>query len=238
MRKLTLVLAVGSLCSPALAGPILSLTDGASPSVFANGAGAGFGGTLGNGSISFDAVGSDLTVSFTAGSNLNDIVVVHLDTKSGGFTDASMSDTADGGRTAVTNPSSGGNVAFPIQPDYALAIGSFGTVLFELTSGSLNFLQFNAGTSITLPLASVGNPAAVDWFSYYTSGTGFLSNETLPGTAYNSADNPGFNANVAISTFNRFVIREPVQPPVIIPLPPALMAGAALLALTGIARRR
>ena len=58
---------------------------------------------MGNGSLSFDVVGSNLNIAFTAGAGLNDIVTLYLDTKSGGFTEAQMNDTGDGGRTALSN---------------------------------------------------------------------------------------------------------------------------------------
>ncbi|MFN8730155.1 MAG: hypothetical protein ACK5Z4_09895, partial [Planctomyces sp.] len=103
MKKSLSVLAVAGLASSALAAPALTLNEGASPAVFANGAGSGFGGTLGSGSISMDVVGSNLVISFAAGGSLNDLVAIFLDTRSGGFTDADMNDNADGGRRAISN---------------------------------------------------------------------------------------------------------------------------------------
>lgn len=226
MRRLialSVVAAAAFSASQAQAALVLTQNDGATPAVYANGGGSGFGGVLGPGSISFDAVGSNLNVSLTNGGSLNDIVVIQFDTKAGGFADAGMSDTSDGGRTAVTNPSTGGNIAFPVTPDYGLAIGNFGSVLFELTGGSLNFLQFNAAQNISIPLSSIGSPTTINWFSYYTSGTGFLSNETLPATGYNSGGNPGFSASLSIENHNQFVIPEPATL--------GALAGAGLLAL-------
>jgi hypothetical protein len=226
-------LAIAAIAAVSLVGAnadaalLLSQTDAATPVSYANGGGGGFGGTLGSGSISFDAVGPNLTISLTPGAALNDIVVIHLDTKPGGFTDAGMSDTADGGRRAVTNPSGlSGDITYPLRPDYALAIGGFGSVLFELTGGSLNFLSFNAGTTITFPLASIGItsiPSVIDWFAYYTSESGFMSNETLPLTSYNSGGNLGFNATAEIENYNQFRIPEPATL--------GVLAGAGLIAL-------
>src|SRR6478735_12794313 len=76
--------------------------ESAIPAVYANGGGAGFGGTLGNGAISMDVVGTDLVITLVPGNALNDIVGLFLDTRSGGFVDADMRDHADGGRTVLS----------------------------------------------------------------------------------------------------------------------------------------
>jgi hypothetical protein len=221
------VATLGLTASSSFGALALSQTDGASPAVYANGGGTSFGGTLGAGSISFDAVGSNLNVSLTPGNALNDIVVIQLDTKSGGFADNQMDDTADGGRRASSSPTSGGNITFPVAPDYALAIGNFGSVLFELNAGStpghLNFLQFNAAQNISIPLSSIGGPAVINWFAYYTAGSGFMSSESMPQTSFNAGGNLGTGATATIENHNQFVIPEPATL--------GALAGAGLLAL-------
>ena len=113
------------------------------------GAGGGFGGTLGGGALYFQSDASNLYVGFQPGNNLNDNVVIHLDTRAGGFTDADMNDTADPGRNLISNLTRDVDDPYPvgILPDYGLVIGGFGIVLFELnagnTPGHLNFLQFD-----------------------------------------------------------------------------------------------
>src|SRR5688572_15489303 len=62
------------------------------------GGGSGFGGTLGAGTIHMDTDGVNLYIGFQPGGAVNDNVVIHLDTRTGGFTDAGMNDTADPGR--------------------------------------------------------------------------------------------------------------------------------------------
>ncbi|MFN7440781.1 MAG: hypothetical protein ACK5TV_11405, partial [Phycisphaerales bacterium] len=187
MKKILSVLAVAGLASSALAAPALTLNEGASPAVFANGAGSGFGGTLGSGSISMDVVGSNLVISFAAGGSLNDLVAIFLDTRSGGFTDADMNDNADGGRRAISNLTRDINDNGPAgmgAADFGLVIAGFGSVLFQLNAGStdghLQFEIFNGTQNISIPLALLGNPSQVDYYAADDSDRGYSSNESLP----------------------------------------------------------
>ncbi len=164
-----------------------------------------------------------------------------LDTRNGGITDFEMNDTADGGRRAVSSPALNALLNHPIgmttylpgsgggTADFGLAIGSFGSVLFELVpGGNLNFVAFNAAQNISVSLAALGTPATVDFFAYYTSDTGFLSNESLPASAaFNAGGNPGFDPGVfSLADFNRFRVPAPGA---------AALLGLGTLAL---ARRR
>ena len=219
---------------------ILDLNDGATPAVYSNGGGSGFGGTLGGGSIAFDAVGSSLNISFAPGNPLgSDITTIYLNTRSGGFTDADMNDTQDGGRNAISNLGSFGNETFPDMgaPDYGIAIANWGAVLFELTSGNtpghLNYIYFEntaygSGKQITFNLSSIGSPDQIDWFAAYVSDTSYLSNESLPASSgLNSGGNPGFGGTGTYLNYNRFTI-----------VPEAGATGLALLAVgLGLARR-
>ena len=228
MTRLAFVLSIAAplISAPAFAALALSQSDGAVPATYANGGGSGFGGTLGSGSISMDVVGTDLVVGFTPGNALNDIVALFLDTRPGGFLDAQMSDTADGGRTAISELTLTKDDVYPvgILPDFGVAFGNFGTVLFELnagnTPGHLTFVQFSGVVgSITIPLATLSNPAAVDFFAGYASGNGYNSNESLPATTggFNQSGNPGFgdgtfggtNTGGRYDDFNRFLTGIP-----------------------------
>ena len=217
-RQIRLVAFFAALISsPAYAALVLQQGDGPVPAVYANGGGSGFGGTLGNGSISMDVVGTNLVVGFTPGNSLNDIVGLFLDTKSGGFVDADMNDTADGSRRVLSNLAANANDVFPagVLPDYGVTFGNFGTVLFELQAGTnLNFLQFTGTVgSITIPLATIGNPTKIDFFAAYVSDSGYSSNESLPYSAsLQASGNPGFgdgqfgglNTGGTYDNFNRF----------------------------------
>jgi len=216
------------------------------------GAGSGFGGTLGNGALYFDSDGTNLYIGFQAGANLDNNVTILLDTRAGGFTDANMSDNADGARRNSSNLALNADDAFDANflPDFSIVIGNFGIVSFELTGGgndgSLNFINFdgtfnNNGTGFreySIPLASIGSGANsnIDFFAALISDSGYASNESIP--AYQplqSNGNPGFgdgqfggtNGTPGYGNFNRFTT---------IPTPGA----AALLALSGLAaiRRR
>lgn len=172
------------------------------------GGGSGFGGTLGgaNAALYMKRDASNLYIGFQPGANLNDIVVLHLDTKAGGFTDAQMNDTGDGSRRAASNISGTANDVFPtgILPDYAVTITQFGVFSFELTPGPLNFIvgntqPFDTGNDaakfreFSIPLSQIGNPAgAINFFASYVNDAGdFTSNESIPAEAFNGSGNPG-----------------------------------------------
>ena len=189
------------------------------------GGGSGFGGTLGAGTLYMDADATNLYIGFAPGNALNDNVVIHLDTKTGGFTDAQMNDTSDPGRNLLTNLTRDVDDTFDLLPDYGVVIGGFGEVSFELTSGSLNFMAFQndqTGSTASLarefaiPLANIGNPTTVDFMVTYGSDTNFMSNESIPVQPYNAGGNPGFD-NVGTNTplvhanHDQFVVPEPAS---------------------------
>ncbi len=226
-------------------GALAQTKTGPTPQVYSNGGGSGFGGTLGASSISFGSSSGNLDINFTPGGALNDLVVIRLDTRNGGFGDAQMDDQGDGGRRASTSPIRDGFLNEPTGmstytagstggvSDFALVIGNFGVVLFELgantTPNSLNFISFNAGTSVSIPMGTLGSPNTVDWFAYYTSDSTFASNESFPASAgYNGGANPGFGPGTfSLADFNRYLVPAP--------------GAAALLglgALVGTRRRR
>lgn len=206
---------------PAFAGLVLSQNDGAVPVNYSNGGGGGFGGTLGGSTISFDESGGNLNIAFTPGNALNDIVAIYLDTRPGGFADSQMDDQQDGGRKVISNLTRDVDDAFATGmtnglPDFGLAIGNFGSVLFELnagnTPGHLAFQVFNGAQNISIPMATLGNPTVIDWFAGYSSDTNYNSNESMPAYApLNGSANPGQSGpSAGYDNFNRFVVPEPV----------------------------
>jgi hypothetical protein len=195
---------------------------------FANGGGSGFGGTVGSAALSMDSDVGSVYFGFDPGAALNDNAVLYLDTRSGGVLDSQMDDRADGGRFAASNLTRDSNDAFPINPDFAVVFGNFGTVVFELTTnptgegtptnGHLTFQVFQGDQTggsdalvreIALPRSLLGNPSQVDFFVGYSSNNGFNSNESLPASNLNASGNPGFGSIgglVTYDNFNRFVV--------------------------------
>lgn len=171
------------------------------------GAGGGFGGTLGNGGLYMDYDSSNLNLGFAPGGNLNDNVVILIDSRSGGFTDAMMNDTADPGRNLSSNLTRDVDDQFfsSFLPDYSVVIGSFGIVVFELTAGSLNFLQYDGtftgnNSALAREIAinrgslSIAAPGSgFDFIVGYGSDSNYMSDETIPSQGFSGAGNLGFD---------------------------------------------
>jgi hypothetical protein len=89
-------------------------------------------------------------------------------------------------------------------------------VAFELTGGSLNFLQFNGPSGgdreIAIPFTQLAGATTINFFVGYGSDTNFMSNESIPLQPFNGGNNLGFdNGGQAVNwvNFNRFVVPEP-----------------------------
>ncbi len=184
------------------------------------GAGTGFGGTVGTGTIYFNSDATNLYIGFNAGAAVNDLVAILLDTREGGFTDAQMNDNSDGGRRAVSQLAINADDVFDpnFLPDFGLVFATFGSVLFELTADPdpLNFLNFDGNGAFpreyAIPLATLGVAPGgnVGFIVAYTADSTFGSNESIP--AYeplNSGPNPGFDATSAgYGNYNVFTVYE------------------------------
>ncbi|MEA2709545.1 MAG: hypothetical protein QOF78_2146 [Phycisphaerales bacterium] len=207
------------------------------------GGGTGFGGTVGLGTLYLDSDGVNLYLGFQPGSNVNDNFIIHLDSRTGGYTDAQMNDTADPGRNLLTNLTRDVDDPFAILPDFGIVMGGFGQVSFELTTGSLNFLGFEndqAGNSPALArefeisLATLGNPTSIDFFVSYGADNNYMSNESMPVEAFNAGANPGFDNNgtfspVVRTNYNQFNVPEPTS---------MAIAAVGALILSSRSRRR
>ena len=182
------------------------------------GGGTGFGGTVGSGALYLKSDANNLYIGMQFGNALNDLVGILLDTKPGGYVDATMNDNGDGCRRALSQQAINADDQYDIglAADYGVCLGNFGSVLFELTGdpNPLNFLNFDGTSSqpfreYAISLASIGvTPgSAIDFFVSYTADSGYGSNESIP--AYgplNSGPNPGFDAvSAGYGNHDRFV---------------------------------
>lgn len=184
------------------------------------GGGAGFTGAVGNGTLYMDFDAANINVGLQLGGELNDIAVIYFDTRAGGFNDATMSDGADGSRRVISNLARDTEEGLPFLADYALAIGNFGTVTFELAGGltdnSLIFKDFDGtfvsnnpaiAREVSIPKSTFNIGGSFDFFVAYGSDSSFLSNESIPAQSFNGSGNPGFgdpNNLVQYTNFNRF----------------------------------
>lgn len=215
MRKSKPVGILGVLAGIVCAVGLVSGAHAALSTYAGNGA-TGFGGTLGNGSLSLSDSGGNLTATFnpSGGFSGND-VVVYIDSTAGGFANTStFSDNGDPGRTAISAANNGNPsrdlISFPLgfAADYALEFeNNVFTGLFQLVSGGNNSLNYVTGATpvsggpytVTFPLSSIGiaQGQSFNFLADLISTSAYGSNETIgtsttvPDTG--AAPNAGFN---------------------------------------------
>ncbi len=201
---------------------VLLLSAPATAGIYSGNGGTGFGGALGNSSLTVtDQQGGGITFALNAASSINpgmgdtNIVVFYINSVSGGFADTStFSDNLDGGRTAISGFNAGNNsgngsrtlatFASGFTADFAIAIDARNNFagLFGLASGGNNSLTFirsanliiNANTyTLSFNAVDVGLvPSAGQSFSFVAS---LISN-----TAYRSNETIGTSTTVQGST--------------------------------------
>lgn len=220
-------------------------------SVYTGNGATGFGGPLGQGSLSISEDGSG-NVTFTlnnhGGFSGND-VVVYIDSVAGGFVDNSLfGDNTDGGRTAVSATNDGNPskelISFPtgFAADYALEFeNDTFDGLFGLAAGGNNSLNYITGNGpsttggpyvVTFPLSDIGltTGQGFNFVADLISTSAYGSNETIgPAIASDGTtigNNPGFNGTLTFTGSENFAVPEP--------------ASIGLLGLAGLAmiRRR
>ncbi len=194
-------------------------TDPAGAAVFPGNNATGFGGPVGQGSLTLSDDGTTLTGTFTKGAAaFNDNLVLYIDSQSGGFSSTSgFADDADALRRAISGIDSGAanrsTLTFPagFTADYAIALGpssaSFGGV-WSLANGGANSLGYIASVNVTpvgtanaatytfsLPVSQLGltanSGASFRILGTYISSTGFRSDEAVPGNVSGAS---GWNA--------------------------------------------
>jgi hypothetical protein len=199
---------------------VAALNSSAQTTYNGNGA-SGFGGAVGNGSVTISDTSSSMTVTFNRGlsGNLDNDLVLYLDTQPGGFSDTSQfSDNGDGGRTAISgfnssNPSRTiATFASGFQADYAISIENSFIGVFGLVAGGNNSLNFlfgqgqssvdsDASYSITITAAQMsqigltaGSGQSFLFVGSEDSDSAYRANETI-GNSITTPDGPGSAPN-------------------------------------------
>ena len=193
-----------------------------------NGA-SGFGGTVGNGSITFNNTNStQFTIDFQAGDNANlgNAVVLYIDTGVMGrqVIDSDVRDLADGLRVAISRSSGTSDdsiLAFPagFEASHAIAFdNNFAGIWSIPVSGvigdnGLNYVDtanlVNNGIgsySLTVDFADLGltQADAINFVGSLISTTGFGSDESFGASTTTSGGNAGFDGTTTISSSNTF----------------------------------
>lgn len=230
----------------------LSLGFSAAATTYSGNGNSGFGGPIGQGSLTLTDDGTTLFGTFNKGPNgFNDVLVIYLDTVTGGFANTgSFADGADGLRKSISGFDGGANrstltFASGFNADYALALGpssdNFGG-LWSLANGGANSLGFvssanlsptgtpNSATyTFSVSLASIGLTAgqSLGLFGTYISNTGYRSDEGVLGTATGTQ---GYN-NFTQTTFATYTTTA-------VPEPSTMMLGLSGVATFFLLRRR
>ena len=193
---------------------------------------SGFGGPIGLGSLTLTDDGTTVFGQVNKGPNgFNDVLVLYIDSQSGGFTDtSSLGDTGDGLRKAISG-FDGSNrslmtFASGFQPDYAIALGpssdNFGG-LWQLAAGGANSLPFVAGVNLN-PTGTSSSPTytfsfnisqigltpnsgqSFEIFGTYISNSGYRSDEAVAG---NDVGTQGWNPFIQTAFGSYTTVPEP-----------------------------
>jgi len=207
----------------------------ADAALYTGNGGTGFGGPIGGSTLTVtNGASNTLDFSLTTGVPFSgNALVIYLDSIPGGDNSTSTyTDTADGGRTAISGLSGNGRTLATFAPgfgaDFAIAVepGSFAGLFNLSTPGNFNFVA-SAGLSgsgtgpftfsvnrADLGLNALGDPVSFEGTLISTSG--YRSNETIgtsvttPGTA-GDTPNAGFTGTQTFSTANTFAVPEPAS---------------------------
>jgi hypothetical protein len=212
---------------------LVALTFAASATTYSGNGNTGFGGPVGQGSLTLTDDGTTISGTFTMGPNtFNNSLVLYIDSVSGGFSDTSgFGDAADGLRRSISGFDGGANrstltFASGFSPDYAIALGplnaNFGG-LWQLASGGANSLNFissvglsptGTGTSPTYTFSfnvsqiglSPNSGASFQILGTYISDTGFRSTEFIAG---DGSGTQGWNPFTQTSFGTYTIVPEP-----------------------------
>ncbi len=165
---------------------------------------SGFGGAIGYGTLTLSDDGTNISGTLTVGGSMNDVLVLYIQSGSGGFADTSgFNDQGDTCRQAISGASASGRSLLTFgsgfQPNYALtlapaAAGTGG--LWQLASGGNNSLVYlgsvnlaplnNSGPyTFSFPAALIGMipgvRSTIQVFGTYVRTDGSRSTEAIAG---------------------------------------------------------
>jgi len=228
---------------------VLAVSSASAQSTFGGNGNSGFGGPIGQGSLTLNDNGTTLTGTVNKGPNgFNDVLVIYIDSVTGGFSSTGgFTDAGDGLRRAISGFDGGANRSTlnfisGFNADYAIALGpqsdNFGG-LFTLSSGGSfgydgSVALTPTGTSgsstysFSLSLASIGITAGQSFnlFGTYISNTGYRADEAVAG---NAAGAQGYNTFTQTSFATYTTVPEPST---------FALAGMSLLITSVLVRRR
>jgi hypothetical protein len=206
---------------------------------------SGFGGVIGSGSTLYidSSISGNLNFGFQRGNgSFNDVIVIYIDSKSGGFSStSSLTNTSNIAEIAISgfNGTNRSTISFAagFLADYAIAIQNNETArLFSLDGNvswqrdvSLSNNWDNRVTEIELTLANLGMAQGdtLKYIATYISGTGYRSDE------FNGVSSVSMIQGWNPVTLNDFHSFQSVPEPTSL----SLLGLTALAAMTGYRRR-
>lgn len=188
----------------------------------------GFGGTVGQGSMTVSDDRSTITFTLNrGGGDLNDAVVIYIDSRSGGFSStANFTDDADGLRKAISGKDgeNRASLTFPtgFLPDFAIAFDKDFAGIWELVESGPHNYQASANLTpggnsssptftVSTARTNIGSTSGTINFKFlvtYISETAYRSNEFIGDGG--PAANPGFGDYTATS-FSSYTSVLPVN---------------------------
>ena len=187
----------------AVAGLLLAAGPGQADPYHGNGD-TGFGGAIGNGTLTLSDDGTNISGTLTVGGSMNDVLVLYIQSGPGGFANTSgFNDQSDSCRQAISGVSASGRslltFASGFQPNYAIALApaAAGTGgLWQLANGGNNSLVYMGSVNLapfnntgpytfSFPAALIGMipgvRSTIQVFGTYVSTDGYRSTEAIAG---------------------------------------------------------
>jgi hypothetical protein len=235
-----------------VAATLLTSATAADAAVYVGNGASGFGGPIGGSTLTVTEGASTVNFSLTAGANFNsNALVLYIDSVAGGVgSTTTLTDNADGGRTAISGLSGNGRTTATFSAgfgaDYAITLepGVFGGVFNLSTPANFGFVASTglsgSGTgpfTFSVNKSNLGLTAGSSFGFVGTliSTTGYRSNETIgasvtvPGSSGDSP-NAGFTGTTTFNATNTFTLEAAVPEPASV--------GVVALCLTAVAMRR